>query len=220
MCLGCNSNLPWKETSVERTDAVGVANDRARALGHARDLSDQLQRKFAQGNQPVWVAVQNRGEEDPDQYWIGKAVGMTKCTAPGSIEGTGRRVHYDIGDFEVEVEWFTRDISGGDERRILKRWARDETAGDPGPEESKTYTFNSTELRAIDVKMQPVMPVGGLPLEVVRQEARPVRAAAQVAQGRWSNILYSAHRHRAEPPEQLWEIPSGEESSILLKCCL
>ena len=67
VCQGCHSNLPWKETSVERTDQAGVANDRARALTYARGLTYQLERKFAQSNQPVWVAVQNRGEVDPDQ---------------------------------------------------------------------------------------------------------------------------------------------------------
>ena len=78
---------------------------------------------------------------------------------------------------------------------------------------------NSTQLRAIDVKMQPVQPVGGVALEVVRQEARPVRAAAQAAGQHVRNILFSAHRQRAQPLEQLWEIPTSEESVILLHCC-
>ena len=82
------------------------------------------------------------------------------------------------------------------------------------------YTFNSTQLRAIDVKMQPVQPVGGVPLEVVRQESRPIRTVAQAAGEAVRNILFSAHRQRAEPPEQLWEIPAGEENAILLHCCL
>ena len=67
--------------------------------------------------------------------------------------------------------------------------------------------------------MQPVLPVGGVPLEVVRDEARPVRAAAQAALQAFRNILYTAHQHRATPPEQLWEIPAGEENEILLHCC-
>ena len=70
--------------------------------------------------------------------------------------------------------------------------------------------------------MQPVLPLGGVPLEVVRQEAQPVRAAAQVAAGRWCNILFTqcSPTARPQPPEQLWEIPEGEESKILLHCCL
>ena len=50
---------------------------RAKTLAHARYLAEQLKRKLSeQSNQPVWVAVQNRGENDPDQYWIGKALGI------------------------------------------------------------------------------------------------------------------------------------------------
>jgi hypothetical protein len=67
--------------------------------------------------------------------------------------------------------------------------------------------------------MQPVQPVGGVPLEVVRQEARPARAAAQAAIQAVRNIVFAAHRQRAAPPEQLWEVPAGEESEILLHCC-
>ena len=32
---------------------------------------------------------------------------------------SGGRVRYDVGDMEIEVQWYQRDISGGDERRIF-----------------------------------------------------------------------------------------------------
>ena len=42
VCEGCvTTDLPWKETSVERTDAAGVANRKQLALVHARDLASQ-----------------------------------------------------------------------------------------------------------------------------------------------------------------------------------
>ena len=41
-----------------------------------------------------------------------------------------------------------------------------------GPQPGHVYTFPSTELRAIDVEMQPVMPLA--PPNVVANEARPV----------------------------------------------
>ena len=67
------------------------------------------------------MAVQNRGEEDPDQYWIGRAIAITKTyNEGGSVAGTGGRVRYDPGDMEIQIEWFQRDASGGDERRIFK----------------------------------------------------------------------------------------------------
>ena len=45
----------------------------------------------------------------------------------------------------------------------------------PGPEEGRKYTFNSVELRAVGVKMQPILPLGGVPLEQVGAVARARR---------------------------------------------
>lgn len=68
LCSGCESPaLVWKETSIARTDAAGISNARQRALNKARDLTKQLQSHFQKSNQPIWVAVQNRGEVDEDQ---------------------------------------------------------------------------------------------------------------------------------------------------------
>ena len=77
MLLGCwDARRIWfvLQPMLQLLNAAGVANARVRALKHARDLGEHLERKFAQSNQSVWVAVQNRGEDDPDQYWIGKAL--------------------------------------------------------------------------------------------------------------------------------------------------
>uniref|UniRef100_A0A7S0LUV0 Uncharacterized protein n=1 Tax=Coccolithus braarudii TaxID=221442 RepID=A0A7S0LUV0_9EUKA len=215
-CVECVSDLPWDETSIQRSDAAGVANDKARKLAHARDLARQLACRFEASSQPVWVAIENRGEDDPDSYWVGKARRITHTYTATSTQG---RTRYDKGDMEIEVEWFTREISGGEERRIFKRWARSADGKDAGPQPDRTYTFNSTELRAIGAKMQPVPPVGGVPLEVVRQEARPAprKAAVRSLEG-IRNVLFVAHKQRAEPPEQLWEIPEGEERAILDHC--
>ena len=61
--------------------------------------------------------------------------------------------------------------------------------------------------------------MGGVPLEVVRQEARPApRRAAVRGLEAIRNVLYVAHKQRAGPPEQLWEIPKGEERAILDQC--
>ena len=82
------------------------------------------------------------------------------------------------------------------------------------------YTFNSTELRAINVAMQLVQPLG--PLNVVATEARPQRGAprgaAQRALENVRNILFTSHHRHALPPTQLWEIPAGEEIRILMHC--
>ena len=67
-CAGCVSpQLKWEERSCARTDAAGVANARAKAQGHARKLAGQLERSLKDGR--ILIAVQNRGEDDEDQYF-------------------------------------------------------------------------------------------------------------------------------------------------------
>lgn len=122
------------------------------------------------------------------------------------------------------MELYERDVSGGDERRIFKRWE--------GAVVDHKYTFNSIELRGlINIPMQPVRPIGGAPLNIVANEVRPRRAAAEQADAnrvqQFANplranpkaVTSAVHTHRAPPPEQLWEIPEGDESRILEFCC-
>ena len=69
-CVECDTwqharegdDLPWKETSVARTDATGLRNRDTRVRAQARNLRDQLLRKWQHSNAPVWVAVENRAE--------------------------------------------------------------------------------------------------------------------------------------------------------------
>jgi hypothetical protein len=73
-CTGCVSpHLTWQERSCARNDPNGVANARVLAQAHARQLASQLQKALAQSRARVLVAVQNRGEVDEDQYWLGYA---------------------------------------------------------------------------------------------------------------------------------------------------
>ena len=139
-----------------------------------------------------------------------------------ALLATGGRVRYDVGDMEIEIQWYQRDISGGDERRIFTAWKRVVDANgkvvDPGPVEGQKYTFNSTELRMINVEMQLVPPVGDVPLDVVRRGSAP-RAAAQAARQNWQGIAKRVQTQRADPPEALWEIPAGNERLVLDRCC-
>ena len=108
-----------------------------------------------------------------------------------------------LGDCEIAVEWFHRDISGGDERRTFKAWKADEEAGDAGPVAGQEYTFNSTELRlisssgstagtAIALEMRLLPPVGGTPLSVCSRRARGPLLAPQISHARtiamWSTM--------------------------------
>jgi hypothetical protein len=79
--------------------------------------------------------------------------------------------------------------------------------------------------------MQLVPPVSGVPLDVVQQEVRPRRAAAEQADAnrirQFTNplranphaVTTAVHQQRALPPELLWEIPAGDEKRILEHCC-
>lgn len=220
-CQQCESlQLTWNEVSIERTDAAGISNMRKRSLAKARQLTKQLQAHFARSNVPVWVAVQNRGEEDQDQYWIGRAIRIEKVHSRiGSVEGTAGRVRYDIGDCEIAVEWFERDeVSGGQERRIFKR-----------REGHNVYTFNSTELRliynaeagpsAIQLEMTLLPPVGGVPLNTVQHIGSRTSSRLMVAPRlNYGNVRRVVQQQRADPPEQLWELSSGSERAILDHC--
>ena len=91
------------------------------------------------------------------------------------------------------------------------------------PQVAQVYSFNSTELCAINVAMQPVAGVGGPALEVVRLEVllrprRATQAPARLGNYAQNGITYRAHQQCAEPPEQLWEIPAGDEDLILRRC--
>ena len=67
--------------------------------------------------------------EEPDQYFIGRALSIKKIYTERAQVG---RTRYDAGDVEIEVEWFQRDVSGGDERRIFRSWSKDVELGDQG----------------------------------------------------------------------------------------
>ena len=102
-CTGCVSpHLTWQERSCARTDAARVANARMKAQTHARKLAKQLETALSRPNARVRVAVQNRGEDDEDQYWLGYATHIVQThTSLGYVPGT--RTRYDSGDLEIEV---------------------------------------------------------------------------------------------------------------------
>eukprot|EP00327_Prymnesium_parvum_P000927 CAMPEP_0182838076 /NCGR_PEP_ID=MMETSP0006_2-20121128/23096_1 /TAXON_ID=97485 /ORGANISM="Prymnesium parvum, Strain Texoma1" /LENGTH=208 /DNA_ID=CAMNT_0024967047 /DNA_START=353 /DNA_END=979 /DNA_ORIENTATION=- len=202
LCVACETqNLLWRETVVEREDASGIQERRKRVLSKSRDLRDQLCKHFQVSNAPIWIAVQNRAEQDDeDQYWVGKALRVEKVHTE---RGTVGRNRYDAGDVEFAVQWYERDISGGDERRIFTQ----------GMIKEKADTFNSTELRAIHVPMQLIPPVGGVPLDVVALRL-PRRAASRCH----PHVRTALHAQHAEPPNTRWEILSGDERHVLDWC--
>lgn len=158
------------------------------------------------------------------RYFVGRATGGIKeCDQPGSIG----RVRYDKGDCEIEVEWCQRDASGGEERRTFKVWAADDNANDPGPQPGKKYSFNSTELRlisnpeaatgaAVQLEMQSLPPVGGVPLHMAQPSAArsSARVSSQVRPS-YRNVVRAKTTVRADPPKQMWEISSGSERAVL-----
>ena len=50
------------------------------------------------------MAVQNHGEDEPDQYFIGRALRIVKVhSEAGSFPGTNGRVRFDPGALEIAV---------------------------------------------------------------------------------------------------------------------
>jgi len=71
----------WPLLSPLLQDAPGIAARRAVTLAHAKDQASQLAVNFeTEPGRAIWVAVQKRGEDDPDQYWIGRALSMEQYT--------------------------------------------------------------------------------------------------------------------------------------------
>jgi hypothetical protein len=68
---GCKS-VTSRAKGSDRTNPNGVANARQAAQAIARKLAGQLQRALESSDR-VLIAVQNRGEGDEDQYWLGFA---------------------------------------------------------------------------------------------------------------------------------------------------
>ena len=91
------------------------------------------------------------------------------------------------------------------------------------PEGPAVLTFNSSELRMINVEMQPMPPVGGVALDVVRRTSgratKPTERAAAAAHQNMPGIAKRVQTQCADPPEQLWEIPAGNERVVLDCCC-
>ena len=140
--------------------------------------------------------------------------------ASGYVPGT--RTRYDKGDLEIEIEYLTRDVSGGDERRIFRPWvATDAEAGgvaDPGPEAGRVYTVNSTELRAVDISLQSVGLVGGVPLGVVARERRHAAVASDARRRSLPGVAQLVREVVAPQPRELWEISPADENLILSNC--
>ena len=123
-----------------------------------------------------------------------------------------------------QVEWLARDVSGGDERRTFCMWEAtpaDVEAGldaNPGPVEGKSYTFNSTELRAVGLGLKPVAAVGGAPLGVVARVRRVAAAAGDAARRRLPGVAQAVHQVVAPRPQELWTLQAADENLILSNC--
>jgi hypothetical protein len=117
-----------------------------------------------------WLFVQNHGEDDPDQYWIGRATRIVKThTASGTVQGAGR-ARYGPGDLEIEVEWLDR-TADDIEWRTFELWE--------APAGSPTFNFNSTKLRMVNVVLEVVRPPRQ-ELHVVARERRSAAVACDV----------------------------------------
>ena len=62
----------------------------------------------------------------------------------------------------------------------------------------------------LQVEMQLLQPIGGVPLNVIQRRSPRLVHVVQAVRGEQTH---------AEPPDLLWEIPAGNERLILDGCC-
>ena len=79
----------------------------------------------------------------------------------------------------------------------------------------KVYTFNSVELRRIDVEL---LPTKKLRLNTVGGSAVATRSSGSNS-SKGKAITKGVKQQRATPKSQTWVIPSSEENLILEACC-
>ena len=77
---------------------------------------------------------------------------------------------------------------------------------DPDPVAGKVYTFNSTELRAVSLTLEPVGPVGSAPLGVVAHVRRAAAAAGDAARRRLPGVAQAVHQQLAPAPRELFRV--------------
>lgn len=105
-----------------------------------------------------------------------------------------------------------RDVSGGDQRRTFHSTPAMET------EACQLGTFNSTELRAVDLRLELVPPVGGAPLGVVVRARRAAAVAGTHARRRLPGVNQAVHEVVSPRMRELWEISAADENVILSHC--
>ena len=89
----------------------------------------------------------------------------------------------------------------------------------PGPVLGRVYTVNSTELRAVDLVLEPVGPVGGAPLGVVARVRRSAAVAGDAARRRLPGVAQALPQDvLAPPPRELWILSAADENVILSNC--
>ena len=90
---------------------------------------------------------------------------------------------------------------------------------DAGPVAGVVYTFNSTELRAVGLELEPVAPVGGAPLGVVARVRRAAASASDAARRAYMpGVTQAVHEVVAPAPRELWTISAADENVILSNC--
>jgi len=135
----------WYQCDVSRKDTRGIVARRKEAQGKGRKLAED-------GKIGQWVAVQNRAD-DGDPYLVGRLVDggngspIAKKVTESTVKINGTT--FTNGDYVMAIEWFSRDPA--DSQRLTFMGDADDTPGS-----IQFEVVNSTELRAINLKMTAV----------------------------------------------------------------
>jgi hypothetical protein len=111
---------------------------------------------------------------------------------------------------EIEVEWLDRTADDSN-RRTFELW--EAPAGLP------TFTFNSTELRMVNVVLEVMRPPRQEP-HVVARERRSAAVACDVRRRHSSMVRRHVRKVTAPVPTRRWRIAEADENEILGHCCL
>ena len=165
--LECDECLP--EPSLAELERIGI--------GERRRVAQEEGHRLATKAKPgMWFAAQARNH---NTIWVGKfadkgdgstVIKKVEERSEEAPSGMGVRTlgtevvdgtHFTRGDYMLAVEWWDLDPSDP-ESRTYKKWVP--PGGSP-----RQHVLNSTELRAIDFTMEPVMPAASPPLQQVRR---------------------------------------------------
>ena len=152
----------WYQCDVARKDTRGVMNRRNKAQEYGRQLAEKLK-------PGAWVAVQERDVDHPqDPYMVGRVMDAgdrTPIIERVNERKTVNKTLFTKGDYMVAVRWCHRDDADSERLTFIddKYDVAEADMTTDMLDSRQVDVFNATELRAIDLTMNPAVEEEELP---------------------------------------------------------